>query len=255
MVLITQLTSASGLAGHLDRLTGHDAVTLLVLLAHASDHMSAAVPLYARLLQADPPGRAAAAADAALTARTAQPLLDAALAAEVTSTRWTPDSLAELSRHLPEGRLPRTRAAVSAAAVDHARETGTRDDLANALTSYGVSLTDLGRHREARTAFEEALALYRNLAAANPAHQPRLARALTNYGIILRDEGRDSEARAYDREALEVYATLAHSDPDLYEQTYQHHLAELRRTYDLRGDQSASVSLHLPHDNKSQDQS
>ncbi len=36
--------------------------------------------------------------------------------------------------------------------------------------------------------------------------------------------------------------------PDLYDQTYQHHLSELRRTYDLRGDQSTSISLHLPPD-------
>jgi hypothetical protein len=42
--------------------------------------------------------------------------------------------------------------------------------------------------------------------------------------------------------------------PDLYEQTYQRHLAELRRTYDLRGDQSAGVSLHLRPDDMGHDQ-
>ena len=57
-------------------------------------------------------------------------------------------------------------------------------------------------------------------------------------------------AGADDREALEVYASLAHSDPDLYEQNYQHLLAELRRTYHLRGDHSTSLSLHLRRDNK-----
>ena len=103
-------------------------------------------------------------------------------------------------------------------------------------------------------AVQEALALYRDLAAANPAHQPRLANVLNNYGTSLRGLGRHSEALEYDREALELYARLAHSDPDLYEKTYQHHLTELSRAYDLRGDHAASISLHLRRDNTSSDQ-
>ena len=194
--LITQLTSVPGLASHLNDLAGYHIPALLMLLAHASDHMPAAVPLYARLIQADPAGLAAAGADAALTARTARPLLDAALAALVTSTHWSPDALANLNRHLPEGTLPRTRAAVSAAVVDHTRETGTREDLADALHGYGASLRDLGRHRDALAALEEALALYRELAAANPAHQPDLASALNSYGVSLADLGRHREALA-----------------------------------------------------------
>src|ERR1700678_506541 len=122
--------------------------------------------------------------------------------------------------------------------------------LANTLNSYGVSLRDLGRHREALAAFEEAMALYRDLAAANPAHQPSLANTLNSYGAALREQGHHSEALTYDREALEVYSLLARSDPDLYEENYQHLLADLRRTYDLRGDHSTSVSLHLRRDNK-----
>jgi tetratricopeptide (TPR) repeat protein len=252
--LITQFASAPGLASHLTGLAGHHIPALLTLLAHASDHMPAAVPLYARLIQTDPAGLAAAGADAALSARTAQPLLDAALASLISSTQWSPGTPADLDHHLPEGILPRTRAAVSAAAVDHTRETGTREDLARALNSYGNSPMDLGRHREALAAGEEALALWRDLVAANPAHQPRLANALTNYGISLRNLERHSEALTYDREALDLYASLAHNDPDLYEKTYQRHLAELRRTYDLRGDQSTSISLHLRRDNEGTDQ-
>ena len=82
------------------------------MLAHASDHMPGAVPLYAGLIQANPASLAAAGSDAALTASSAQPLLDGALAAVVTGTRWDPDVLAELDRHLSEGTLPRTRAAI-----------------------------------------------------------------------------------------------------------------------------------------------
>jgi hypothetical protein len=64
---------------------------------------------------------------------------------------------------------------------------------------------------------------------------------------ILTDLGRHEDALVYDREALELYAMLARNDPDLYEKTYQHHLAELRRTYDLRGDHSTSLRQRSGH--------
>ena len=210
--LITQLTTAPSLAAHLNDLTGHHTPALLTLLARASDHMPAAIPLYARLIHTDPAGLAAA-ADAALTARIAQPQLDAALAALITSTHWIPETLADLDHHLAEGTLPRTRAAVSAATLDHARQTGTPDGLARALYRYGVSLRDLGRHREALAAKEEALALRRDLAAANPAHQPDLANTLNSYGVSLRDLGWYREALAADDEALALWRGLAAANP------------------------------------------
>ncbi len=127
--------------------------------------------------------------------------------------------------------------------------------LADALNNYGACLAAiLGQDREALATFEEALALCRDLAAADPVYQSYLAHTLDNCGISLRDQGRHSEALTYDRERLELYAILARSDPDLYEKTYQRLLAELRRTYDLRGDQSTSISLHLRRDNQGSDQ-
>ena len=211
--LVTQLASAPSLAAHLNDVARPHIPALLILLAHASDHLPAAVALYTRLIQTDPAGLAAAGADAALTASTARPLLDAALAALVTSTQWSPDALADLDRHLPEGTLPRTRVAVSAAAVQHTRETGTREDLARALIGYGISLADLGQHRDALAAMEEAVALWRDLAAANPAHQPDLANALNHYGISLRDLGRHRDALAAMEEAVALLRDLAAANP------------------------------------------
>ena len=323
--LITQLASVPELASHLDDLAGHHVPALLTLLAHASDHMPAAVPLYARLIQADPAGRVTAGADAALTASAARPRLDAALAAVVTSTRWSPGALASLNRHLPEGTLPRTRAAVAAATVDHARETGTPEHLAEALNSYGASLADLGRHRDALAAKkrrwpctgtgrrqprpparprqraeqlrhrpdrpgtapgragrqergagpvpgpgrrqprpparprqraeqlrrqpadlgrhretlaaeEEALALYRDLAAANPAHQPALASALNSYGISLTDLGRHRDALAAEEEALALYRDLAAANPA--------HQPALARALNNYGDSLTDLGRH-----------
>jgi hypothetical protein len=124
--VITQLTSTPGLTSHLTELAGQGIPALLTLLARASDHMPTAVPLYADLIEVDPANLAAAGADAALTAGIARPLLDAALATLVTDVRWPPAALADLNRHLPEGTLPRTRAAVSAVTVGHARDTGMR---------------------------------------------------------------------------------------------------------------------------------
>jgi tetratricopeptide (TPR) repeat protein len=211
--LITQLTTTPGLSNHLNDLTGHHISALLTLLAHASDHMPAAIPLYTRLIQTDPLGLAAAAADAALTASTAQPLLDAALAVLISSTHLTPDILADLDYRLPPGTLPRTRAAISAATLDHIRETGTRDDLASTLARHCGRLRDLGQHREALAAAEEALALYRDLAAANPAHRPGVANALTGRGVSLRDLGQHREALAAAEEALALYRNLAAANP------------------------------------------
>ena len=211
--LITQLTSAPGLASHLNNIARSHIPALLVLLAHASDHMHAAIPLYANLIRTDPVGLMAAGAHAALTARTARRRLDAALAALIAATQWSPDALASLDQHLPEGALPRTQAAVNAVAVKHARETGTSEDLARALYNYGVSLRDLGRDQDGLAASKEAATLLRDLAAANPAHQSRLAMALNSCSVSLRDLGRDEDGQAASEEAVAMYRDLVSADP------------------------------------------
>ncbi len=122
--------------------------------------------------------------------------------------------------------------------------------LALALSGSSASLADLGRYLEALAVLEESLALYRGLAAANPAHQPDLARVLTYVSESLRDQQRYSEALTFDREAVDLYAILARRNPDRYETTYRRLLSELRRAYDLYGDQSTSIGLHLRRDNK-----
>jgi len=54
-------------------------------------------------------------------------------------------------------------------------------------------------------------------------------------------------------EALDLYDMLARAEPGLYEETYQRHLAALRREYDLRGDHAASMRLHLHRDDDDAD--
>ena len=71
----------------------------------------------------------------------------------------------------------------------------------------------LGRHQEALADDEEALALWRELAAANPAHQPDLATTLQSHGVSLRGLGRHQEALAGHEEALALYRELAAANP------------------------------------------
>jgi len=210
---ITQLTGTSKLADHLGTLPPTQVMSLLTLLAHASDHMSEAVPLYTKIIRVNTAGLMAAGVATALTAGRAQPFLDAALASLITDTRWSLDAITELDRQLPPQLLPRSRAAVLTAIVDHAREAGTSADLANALYRRGESRADLGRHREALADKEEALTLWRELAAADPAHQPNLALTLQTCGLSLRDLGRHQEALANKEEALTLWRELAAANP------------------------------------------
>jgi tetratricopeptide (TPR) repeat protein len=211
--LITQLAGTSELADHLSTLPHTQVMSVLTLLAHASDHMSEATSLYTKIIRVNTAGLMTAGVATALTAGRARPFLDAALASLIPDARWSPDALAELDRQLPSHVLPRTRVAVVTAIVNCAREAGTSEDLANALQSRGASLRDLGRYQEALADFEEALALWRELAAANPAHQPNLARTLQNRGASLRDLGRHQGALADFEEALALWRELAAANP------------------------------------------
>ena len=69
-----------------------------------------------------------------------------------------------------------------------------RADLADALTTRGMRLTDLGAHDEALAADREALSLYRELAAIYHArYESRLEQAARNLVVDLRGLGRSDE--------------------------------------------------------------
>ncbi len=84
-----------------------------------------------------------------------------------------------------------------------------------------VSLGRLcSRHRElsaANSAYEEALGVYRDLAAGHPqAYRADVARTLINLGTVLRDLGALAEARAAYEEALAIRRDLAAGQPRVY---------------------------------------
>ena len=234
--LVNQLTTTPQLARSMNDLAPAQKQGLLVLLAHASDHMPQAAQLFADVIRTDITGLAAAGVAAALTADRGQAALDTVLEPLIGQARWTAESLAGLGRQIPEGLLPRTRAAVSAALVGHVREGRASEDLAGKLTSLGNRLRELGRHQEALAATEEALGMWRTLADSNPAHLPDLARALHNLGLDLRGIGRHQEALAAIEEALGMWRTLADSNPA--------HLPDLATTLSNLGAQLGDLGRH-----------
>jgi len=85
------------------------------------------------------------------------------------------------------------------------------------LTNLGVRLSDLGRPFEALPVTEEAVALYRQLAASGPErYRPDLAAALTSLGLRLSDVGRPIEALAVTEESVAIRRELAAANADRY---------------------------------------
>jgi tetratricopeptide (TPR) repeat protein len=88
---------------------------------------------------------------------------------------------------------------------------------ARALGNLSVRLSDLGRREDALAAAEEAVALYRTLAAQRPdAFRPDLATSLNNLAAMLSDLGRREDALAAAEEAVALRRTQAAAfRPDL----------------------------------------
>jgi tetratricopeptide (TPR) repeat protein len=88
---------------------------------------------------------------------------------------------------------------------------------ARALGMRGLALSALGRRAEALEATQEAVDLYRRLAAQHPdAFLPYLAASLTNLGNRLSEMGRWAEALEATQEAVDLYRRLAAQHPDAF---------------------------------------
>ena len=209
---VTQLTKTPELAGLLRVMTPAQKAALLVLLAHASDHIVQAVQLFADIVAADTTHLAEAGVAAALTASAGRRPLDGELASLIRQAIGSADALSRVGDQLTKS-LPRTRAAVAEAQVKIARADSDAADLAMALANLGRTFTDLGRQQKALAAAEEAIGLSRLLAQDNPAHQPDLAIALTNIGVHLTGLGRHQEALAAAEEAVGLWRPLAQDNP------------------------------------------
>lgn len=94
-------------------------------------------------------------------------------------------------------------------------------DLAHALTSLGIDLTDLGRPAEALAAFDEAVRLNRELGDTDATqYRPSLAHALRNLGACLADLDRPADSLAAFTEAVDLGRRMYADNP-------QRHRADL----------------------------
>ncbi|MFE6925857.1 tetratricopeptide repeat protein [Nocardia sp. NPDC057663] len=86
-------------------------------------------------------------------------------------------------------------------------------DLASADLAIAHVFAERGHRAEAVAPTEEALILYQELAAENPAYQPDLAAALTNLGACYSEVGHRTEAVPLAEEAVILYRELATENP------------------------------------------
>ncbi len=89
--------------------------------------------------------------------------------------------------------------------------------LAAGLNNFSNRLSDLGHREDALAASKEAVALYRQLAAARPdAFRPGLATSLNNLSNRLSDIGHREDALAAGEEAVAIRRALAAARPDAF---------------------------------------
>lgn len=128
-------------------------------------------------------------------------------------------ALPKLTLELRERAAALTQTAVDALR-SFAEQRGDEQDkalLAAALNNLSNRLSDLGRREAALAAVEEAVALYRALAAARPdAFRPALATSLTNLSNHLSALGRREAALAASEEAVTLYRDLAATRPEAF---------------------------------------
>ena len=155
-------------------LTDDQAARALSFLARAADRIESASVLFDEFASGDIRRRIAAAVQTAMTGEAGRHLLDTVVAQQIRSADgWTAVQLAEIERLIPESVLLLTHVAIA----------------------------------------ECTVAVYRVLAADNPARQAALAGTLTNLGSRLGSVGRYPEALAAAEEAVTLYRALAADNP------------------------------------------
>ncbi|MGK4585926.1 tetratricopeptide repeat protein [Kitasatospora sp. HPMI-4] len=181
-------------------------VTFLAAAAERWPHLGPAC-LYPLLRQ--DPGLAIAAGSAALTALAGIPTIDPTVL-EAVEARFPPDRHTDLSPGIA-ALTARLAAHLLAATDDPARHAGL-------YTTLAVRQSYAGLHSRALAASEQAVAIYRHLAEADPAgYRHLLANALSVLGNSLADVGRRAEALTVAEETVEICRGLAQADPAAHE--------------------------------------
>ena len=155
-------------------------------------------------------------------------------------------SLADLSLAVAERRVVLAREPIASHAATGgldesaaaAEDSGSQGRLAHCLDTLGIRLGQAGRREDALEAAQEAVRLYRALAAARPdAFTADLARSLNNLGNALSDLGRRKDALDAAQEAADLYRNLAAARPAAF-------TPELARSVSVLSDILAALERH-----------
>jgi Tetratricopeptide repeat len=112
--------------------------------------------------------------------------------------------------------------------------------------NLGAGLARVGRHDDALTASEEAVALWRDLDTTNSTvHRPNLATAVGNLGVGLARVGRHDDALTTHQEAVALWRGLAHGSPR-YKSDLGTALDRLRTALRRQGREEEMVTEGLP---------
>lgn len=122
---------------------------------------------------------------------------------------------------------------------------GEEAGLARALGSFGIHLEKAGRKEEALTALQEAVAIWRRLAAHDAtASEQDLAMSVHNLGLILAGLGREEEALAAVEEAVVIDRRLAAANPAALEPELATSLSSLAARLVMLGRSAESVTAY-----------
>ncbi|GIM88696.1 tetratricopeptide repeat protein [Paractinoplanes toevensis] len=187
---------------------------VLTVLTRAASVFPAALPILARVWRAGGAEVAQLAIRFASIHHTA--MLDEHLATFISDIDATSATFAALDRQLDDYSLPRTRLSVARRLVSLWRA-DTSDEgveqLGRALNNLGSCLSRLGKHRQARAATAEAVTIWRELAAGNPAYRAFLGDALRSVSNRLRELGEHRQSLTAANEAVLIWQELVNDDP------------------------------------------
>jgi Tetratricopeptide repeat len=214
--VVDQLTSDPSLAtACLAELPFLQAVYALTVLARAWAHQDGARSLITDALRADLAHLALPAAFVALQTRSAVGKL---LAAALRDAPAAEEVLIEVARTLPYPSvvLDEARLAASWRVRRSLPQDAEPATVAEWSRLVGYMLSRAGRPAEALPMAEEAVAIYRDLVAADPDHyRPELAGSLTCQGLSLVFLGRPDAVPVLE-EVVAIYRDLAAADPNRY---------------------------------------
>ena len=215
--VMTQFAADPALADAIMRdLTVDQADQALTVLARAWTLQDGAARVIDTALRADLTGLAIPAANVAVQTSARVGVL---LAAALSDASATLEDLIKIEQALPYPSVA-VASAHLATAQRIRRELSRGTDkaiIAQWANRCGVLLSQVGRPAEARQLIEEAVGIYRELAAAMPdRYRPDLASSLASLGATLPDLGRLGDALPATQEALGIYRELAAAMPDRY---------------------------------------